>query len=174
MPEKLSQSRLKRLLTYNPNTGDFFWLPRENASPQWNGRYGNTKAGSNIRSRGHIYYRKINIGGNIYSAHRLAFFYMTGEIPKGVDHIDGNSLNNAWSNLRPANQSQNMANSRLGAHNTTGYKGVHFHKKNKCYVAYISVNRRRQHLGCFATAKEAHEAYKKAATERFGEFARDR
>ena len=49
----------------------------------------------------------------IYRAHRLAFLYMKGYIPKLIDHKDRNGLNNKWNNLREANKSTNGADKSL-------------------------------------------------------------
>lgn len=39
------------------------------------------------------------------------------------------------------------------------------------WLAQINVNKKKIHLGYFSTPEEAHEVYKKAALEHFGEFA---
>ena len=47
---------------------------------------------------GHCY---IAIDGVEYLAEELAFFYMTGRWPKyGVEHVNGNTQDNRWENLR--------------------------------------------------------------------------
>lgn len=78
-----------------------------------------------------------------------------------VDHIDWNKLDNRKSNLRVANKSQNNTNIKRKSNNTSGYTGV---KKNKrgSYVAQISFNNQRIHLGTFKTLKEAVKARHKA------------
>ena len=96
---------------------------------------------------------------------------MTGEWGRpAIDHRDGNSTNNRWSNLRRATPSQNNANRRRPRHNTSGYKGVYF--RWGFWRACIKRNGRRIYLGVFATPEEAHAAYVAAARKLFGEFAR--
>ena len=48
-----------------------------------------------------------------------------------IDHRDTNPLNNQRVNLRSATRSQNSANTGKSKNNTSGYKGVHWDKKNK-------------------------------------------
>lgn len=87
-----------------------------------------------------------------------------------ADHEDGDGLNNLRSNLRLADSKQNSQNRRRAKDNKSGYKGVHFEKGK--WSARIMVNKKFLRLGRFNTPEEAHEAYKKAAIEHFGEFAR--
>jgi hypothetical protein len=88
--------------------------------------------------------------------------------PLEVDHVDRNIRNNKKENLRLATRSQNMANtkSRRGK-----YKGVWFWKERKCYVAEITINGKKKHLGCFYYEKEAALAYNSAAIKAWGEYA---
>jgi hypothetical protein len=90
-----------------------------------------------------------------------------GEVP---DHWDGNGLNNSRENLRLATDAQNSYNSRMKLGNKSGYKGVA--KKRNRWGAWITVDGKSIGLGVYDTPEEAHEAYKRAATKYFGEFAR--
>jgi len=87
-----------------------------------------------------------------------------------VDHINGVKADNRRENLRVATNGQNRANSKLNSNNTSGLKGVS--RKNGRWVAVINVGGKKHHLGYFDKKEQAHEAYKKAAIEAFGEFAR--
>lgn len=89
-----------------------------------------------------------------------------------VDHIDGNGLNNQRSNLRLASNSQNIANSRISKNNRSGYKGIYWLASHKKWRAEIRVRGQQIFLGMYDTPEEAHEAYKAAALDHFGEFAR--
>lgn len=159
----ITQSRLKELLHYDPETGSFTWLVQK-----FRGDKGAT-AGCNI---GHGYW-KIGIDRKRYYAHHLAWLYMTGEWPVGViDHRDGDALNNRWANLRLADKSLNAANMRTPKSNTSGRKGVTWLRREKKWLAQIKVNGRRRALGYFDDKDEAAAAYENAARASFGEFAR--
>lgn len=87
-----------------------------------------------------------------------------------IDHVDGNGLNNSRKNLRRVKHGQNIANRPVTKNNLLKLKGVT--KRKNRFQARIIVNKKQIHLGSFKTAKEAHEAYKKAALELHGEFAK--
>lgn len=88
-----------------------------------------------------------------------------------IDHRDGNGLNNQRSNLRACTHQQNMRNMRRPSNNTSGYKGVSKCPESSTWRAYITVNRRQKHLGCFRLKIEAAHAYDSAARKYYGEFA---
>lgn len=89
-----------------------------------------------------------------------------------IDHIDGNGLNNQKANLRPCSRSQNMANQKIRTSSITGFKGVHFNKRDLVFTAFIRLNRKLKYLGSFKDAQDAAAAYNAAAIENFGEFAK--
>jgi hypothetical protein len=89
-----------------------------------------------------------------------------------VDHIDGDGLNNTRGNLRLASRSENMRNIRRITSNTSGFKGVSWHKRNKCWDARIMLHGKPICLGSFTTPEAAHAAYCSAAASVHGEFAR--
>lgn len=164
----VTQAVLKERMRYEPGTGVFTSLY------SGHGMVKGRQLGRVIRHpKGGKAYLQIAVFSKGYTAHRLAWLYMTGEWPEHtIDHIDGDGLNNRWDNLREATQAQNCWNRRRHANNTTGYKGVSYHKRSKSYRASICVEGEKIELRGFATAKEAHRAYLKLAREHFGEFAR--
>jgi hypothetical protein len=108
---------------------------------------------------------------------KRVMIYMHREIlgtPDGMecDHINSNRLDNRKQNLRICNRSQNQANRSKSSNNTSGYKGVNWHKVNQKWRAKIKINGRSKYLGCFTDIEDAAKAYEKAAIEYFGEFAR--
>lgn len=88
------------------------------------------------------------------------------------DHKNSrDTLDNRRSNLRIASSLQNARNARRRKDNTSGLKGVMFHKVMRKWVSYIQVERKRIRLGYFETKELAYLAYCAAAVKYFGEFA---
>lgn len=110
-------------------------------------------------------------GNTTLYLHRLLMGAKEGE---QVDHINGDVLDNRRSNLRIATRSEQGHNRGIPGHNTSGYKGVSFYKRDQRWAAYIHLPNRgpKRFLGYFDTAEEAARAYDEAAKELHGEFAR--
>lgn len=88
-----------------------------------------------------------------------------------VDHINGNGLDNRRSNLRLCTVAENNRNIKGNHRNTTGYKGVTWHKRDHVFIAQIRVNGKLFQVGRFSNALEAAKAYDKVAKEYHGDFA---
>lgn len=114
-------------------------------------------------------YRSIRYSGRDYLEHRIAWLLSYGHWPEAeIDHINGDRSDNRIKNLRLAKRIENCRNTSIRKDNSTGYKGVS--KVGKRFRAQISCSGKVIHLGRFDTAKEAHEAYRKASSEYHGEF----
>lgn len=91
---------------------------------------------------------------------------------KGVDHKDGEGLDNRRENIRPATKQQNAAAfRRKGSSGSSRYRGVSWHCVSKKWIARIRVCARLLHLGYHNSEVEAGRAYDVAAKKHFGEFA---
>lgn len=88
-----------------------------------------------------------------------------------VDHINGNPLDNRRQNLRVCSTAQNAHNSKRASNNTSGYKGVSWHKKDKKWQARICVGKKSVFLGNFDSVEAAYDAYCMGARKFHGEFA---
>ena len=142
----VSQERLKELLHYESSTGVFTWVAK--------------RSGVHLGSAGGAGkdYARITVDGKTYPSHRLAWLYMTGEaVPSGleIDHIDGDKLNNVWSNLRLASRSENGFNKGITKLNTSGIKGLS-KKRDTHWTAQIQAHGKRFHK-CFPQTEEGKE-----------------
>jgi ribosomal protein S19 len=117
-------------------------------------------------------YLHVSVKRKLLLVHRLAYFLVTQEEPKYVDHKNGDRQDNRLSNLRACTQSQNCGNSKLHAHNTSGYRGVSFIAASRKWHAQIKVFGKQTYLGRFDTPLEAARCYDQAARKHFGSFAR--
>lgn len=168
--EELTQERLKELLYYNSETGDFTWRVSKSARAKIG-----TIAGS-FDAKG---YRQIRTDGKLNLAHRLAWLYSYGAFPIGersfIDHIDGNPANNRLNNLRVCSQTENQRNRGSNSNNKTGFKGVSWHKAAKSFCAQIvhPMTKKKECYYGYATPEEASVVYQAKSVEYYDEFHRD-
>lgn len=161
--KRIDAATLRDLLHYDPETGVFTWKVNRKGKAMTGAVAGNTTGR----------YRKIQVCGRAYLAHRLAYFYMTGRWPESeIDHKDGDRLNNRWSNLRVATRTQNAQNCRKQTGCSSSYKGVYLNSARKDWHAQIRIDGKRKHLGYFRTEEDAYAAYCAAAAKHFGEYAK--
>lgn len=106
-------------------------------------------------------------GGDKISMHRLIMDPGPGLV---VDHIDGDTTNNQRENLRCCTPQENSRNQTKRAGTSSKYKGVA--KSGRRWKAFITVDGKYIHLGCYGNEYEAAKAYDKAALENFGPYAR--
>ena len=152
---------LRQCLAYDPGTGVLAWKPRprdhfisDQSWHRWLTRYAGKLAGCPAPSG----YICVTIDRQHYDAHRLIWKIMTGTNPIAeIDHINRIALDNSWTNLREATSQQNKYNKRvLGA---VAMKGVHRRPSGNYAAQARDANGKRVHLGTFATAEEAHNAF---------------
>jgi hypothetical protein len=157
----ITQSRLKELVSYDPDTGIFTSIVAR-------GRAYLGKRLGTVNTTDH--YLNIRLDGRRYGAHRLAFLYMTGEWPRIVDHIGSagccpvaNRSDNRWLNLRNGSQSENLQNQRRPHRdNASGALGVTFDKARQKWKVSICRHYRITNVGRYDSKDEAIAAYAKA------------
>jgi hypothetical protein len=88
----------------------------------------------------------------------------------GIDHANGDGLDNQRANLRPAGQDLNSANARPGAGQSSRFKGVRRRREGR-WEARIRVSGRAIYLGLFSDEEAAALAYDAAARAAWGNFA---
>ena len=153
MKKALTAERLREVLHYDPATGVFTWLVP----------CGSAAAGAEAGSFYSNGYMRVGVAGSVHLAHRLAWFYMTGEWPaEQIDHINGARADNRWVNLREATKAENQQNVTAYRNNTSGFPGVDWNKRDRRWRARIMVKREYRNLGYFSTAEEAAAAYAEA------------
>lgn len=132
----------------------------------------NAKAGSIAGSLHNMGYVQVYVDGKNYLLHRLVYLYHKGYMPILLDHINRNKQDNRIENLREATYSQNQQNKKVQITNRMQLKGAVFHPDKNKWQARIHMDKKKISLGYFDTAEQAHDAYKVAAKQLFGEFAR--
>ena len=146
----ISQAKLKELLHYNPVTGVFTWVIGRSR----------TAAGTAANTKDRKGYLKVVIDKKPYFLHRLAFLFMTGQLPPDlVDHINGDPSDNRWSNLRLATYPENARNRKIRAGNLIGVHGVSWDERSS-WKAYAYENKRQIFLGRFTSLFDAVAARK--------------
>jgi hypothetical protein len=147
----ITQSRLKQLLAYDPETGVF-----RRVCDQGRWKKGSIAGSTDDASGSSGGYVKIYVDGRRYRAHRLAWMYMTGAFPSSVDHINHDRSDNRWLNLRMASQPDNAKNRKMNSNNSSGFRGVSWYKPSGKWMAYINTAPgKRKNLGYFDTILDA-------------------
>lgn len=90
---------------------------------------------------------------------------------KGIDHINGDKLDNRKKNLRFCTTAENVRNVGLRSNNTSGITGVSYSNREGKWKANIIYNGTFIRLGTFADKENAIKARKEAEQKYFGEFA---
>lgn len=150
----ITHERLREVLHYDIETGVFTWLKTISSHAVTGKSAGSKKA------RGQI---AIQIDGEMYTANRLAVFWVTGTWPDGVViPRDGNIENRSFGNLVVASKSARMQRqSKPHKRSTSGILGVTFHKQSgKWAVQLVKKGVRKRHYGLFASKDQAGEQYR--------------
>ena len=161
--------KLKQLLLCDPVMGTLTWLPRprEVFTSQrnwrvWNANFANKPALTSLSAG----YKTGRILGRPYRAHRVIFAMTAGYWPPNViDHINGDTADNRFCNLRAVSQQVNMMNRTVSVANKSGVAGVDWHKKSQRWRARICVAGQTLCLGHYLTREAAASAWKAASEE---------
>lgn len=146
MTELQAIERFAKLYTYDPLTG---YIARKKS--------GMVIGFKNNPSK----YVSTALGGRTIYAHRLAWWYMTGNLPKNeIDHINGNRNDNRFSNLRESTRRENNLN--LSIHRNGRLPGASWEEERKRYRPRIRIDGKYHRLGNYKTAEESNAAYMKA------------
>jgi hypothetical protein len=124
----------------------------------------------------------VRISNAVYFCHSINYpkvhhiklhrFIMNPPSNMQVDHASGDTLDNRKVNLRICTHAENQWNRKKSINNTSGYKGVYFHRGNGKWRAKIKLNNKCLHIGYFDTPEKAYKAYCEASEKYHGEFGR--
>jgi hypothetical protein len=154
---------LHKLFEYRD--GSLYWKK----NPSKNYRLDGTQVGNSSQVSKYI---QVSINKKKYYVHRIIFMMFNGFMPAYIDHIDGNRKNNKIENLRNATLSENQYNKIKPKHNTSGVKGVYFHKRSQKWMARCGFNKKCYFVGSYKNFKEAETAITDFRSKLHGEFAR--
>lgn len=175
---EISVYLLRDLLSYDQYTGEFRWIARKpehfegrakvrspkNLANNFNSRFAGKVAGS-LTSEGYL---SVGIFGLSYLGHRLAFAIVKGYWPaEEIDHINGQTSDNTWKNLRPVPHIVNCKNQRRKGAKSSGVVGVDFHAKSQKWRARISDGGKVITIGSFQSLADAAAA-RKVAERKYG------
>lgn len=138
---------IKNNLSYDSETGEFKWL-----------KIGKGRYTDSVGVKDSAGYIIIGVGCKTYKAHRLAWFITHKYWPDLLDHINGDRSDNRLCNLRDVTKRQNDQNKI--SHRNGKLVGTTYCKNSKKWVAQLTVNKKRKHIGIYSTELEAHNAYK--------------
>jgi hypothetical protein len=149
------------LFTYKD--GELYWqnCPKTNLN--------GTKAGY-LNNTGYL---RVKINQKGYLIHRLIYVSHHGYLPKMIDHINGNPLDNRIENLREATSYENQYNAKARKDNYSGIKGIGWNKTKKKWIVRIRINGVRKHLGAFEDLELAELVILEARDKYHKEFARN-
>jgi hypothetical protein len=127
----------KEVLQYEPETGLFYWLV------QYSNRIRVGGVAGCVRKDGYI---QIGVNKSRIFAHRLAWYFIHGELPDEIDHINHNRQDNRIENLRTACHAINKKNRTAQRNNTSGMSNVWFDKRDGVWVFTVKVDGVQHHL----------------------------
>lgn len=166
MTDQVDIGLLRRILSYDAETGVLTWKERTEAEDARKGRrttFNKQFAGKEAFTAKSGGYRVGRMFDVLYKAHRVAWAIHHAKWPDGsIDHINGDKSDNRIVNLRIVDASGNAKNSKMFSHNTSGYIGVGWYKAYGKWEAHIQNEKKRIFLGYFDSIDDAVAARKKA------------
>jgi len=88
-----------------------------------------------------------------------------------VDHINHDTMDNRKSNLRICYKFENIRNRKWNDNNTSGYKGVYWHKRDRKWRSQYGINKTRKYIGSYNNPIVAALMYDDVVSKVYGEFA---
>jgi len=153
-----SKEELHALFEYK--NGKLFWKVSRGAA----------KAGDEVKGINNKGYKRVCIDYVGYLQHRLIWIMHGNDPVDCLDHIDGDTLNNRIENLRPATEEENHWNVKIRSDNTSGIKGVAWHKKYMCWYGRVGFKGKLHFAGYFTDKEECAKAVRELRAKLHGDF----
>ncbi len=150
----IGYERVRELFDYDLNNGCLIWKIKLNNF---------IKIGAVAGYTNEQGYRMVGIDSKPYGVHRIIWLWHYGYLPENqIDHIDQDPQNNHINNLREVSMACNLRNTGNRKTNTSGVKGVGWHRLTKTWWAAIGVMGKKINLGYHKNFDDAVMArYKK-------------
>lgn len=123
----------------------------------------NREAGT-VRQDKRNFYRLVCVNRKIMTVHKIIWFLETGKWEKLIDHIDGDGLNNKFSNLKPCSNRKNQHNRYT--HRSGRLVGASWDTERRRWFSCIQIEGKTKFLGRFSTEQLAHDRYMKELKSR--------
>lgn len=131
-------------------------LKYENGNLIWREARGSAAKGSIAGSKATHGYLSVGINGKNHYVHRIVWLLHHGYLPENeIDHINRNKADNRIENLREVSTQCNRRNYGTCKKNTSGVKGISWHKDAKKWMPGITINKRGYNLGLYKDFNEA-------------------
>ena len=166
------KEEIRSRFDYNPEKGELTWAYRDENFKYFNEHVAGKVVGTVYAHYKHGYKGK-RVALEVFrkkltlTTARVCWLVQTGDWPEHtIDHINRDSTDDRWENLRDVTQSVNNWNKNgYKIRDGSLYKGVT--KRDNRYYAYVQG----KYLGSYATPEEAARAYDKKALELWGDRA---
>lgn len=165
----LTQDLLREIFYYDKEEGGLRFKskpPNCQENRRWNTRYASKLCGS-ANNRGYLH---VKLFKKKFKVHRLVFLFHKGFMPEFIDHIDGDKLNNRIENLRAVTKGENNQNAKIASSNTSGAKGVSWHKQHRKWYATLRCDKKVYFLGLYTDFEEAVQVVKGARERLHGDY----
>lgn len=154
--KKLTKELVRALLNYNPDTGVFSRIC-------YSAMLDDDGIKDRVDSRGNIF---ISVAGVYHSARKLAWLYVTGDLPVGrVYSISGDASDYRHINLTITRSDCTPRKNKLSQRNKSGVTGVSYQQSTEKWMACIRANGVNRFLGAFDDKQSAIDARQAAEND---------
>ena len=144
--KKLDFETANKYLSYDPETGQLSRKIRVKGQKYENPQQRHGKNG----------YMRVACAGQMFQAHRVKWLLYYGFWPENdIDHINNDRIDNRIENLREVSCTCNMRNSVMQKNCTSGVTGVSYIRKDRKWMASISLRNKNSSLGQHTDFDEA-------------------